>query len=94
MRWVAYGWEVYEVAGCTISWIIRKFCKLVKLHLQKNIIQIPNEHWFRILAKEFERLRNVPYIIRDIDGSHIFMLAPVISGDDYYCCKYYHTTLL
>lgn len=86
--------EVYGVAECTISRIVREFCKMVRLHLQKIFIQVPNENKFRVLAKEFERLHNIPYIIRAIDGSHIPVLAPVIGGEDYYCRKSFHSALL
>jgi len=77
--------EVYGVAECTISGIVREFCKMVRLHLQKIFIQVPNENRFRVLAKEFERLHNIPYIIGAIDGSHVPVLAPVLGGEDYYC---------
>ena len=40
--------EVYWVAECTISRIVREFCKIVRLHLQKIFIQVPNENKFRV----------------------------------------------
>ncbi len=86
--------EVYGVAECTISGIVREFCKMVRLHLQKIFIQIPNENRLRVLANEFEKLHNIPYIIGAIDGSHIPVLAPVIGGEDYYCRKSFHSALL
>ena len=86
--------EVYGVAESTISIIVRDFCKMVRLHLQKIFIQIPNEDKFRVLARDFERLHNIPYIIGPIDGSHIPVLAPVIGGEDYYCRKSFHSALL
>jgi hypothetical protein len=45
--------EVYGVAECTISGIVKEFCKMVRLHLQKIFIQTPNENRLRILAKRF-----------------------------------------
>ena len=85
--------EVYGVAECTILRIVREFCKMVRLHLQKIFIQVPNENKFRILAKEFERLHNIPKIIGAIDSSHIPVLAPVIDGENYYCRKSFHSAL-
>lgn len=85
---------MYGVAKCTISGIVREFCKMVRLHLQKIFVQIPNENRFRVLARDFERLHNIPYIIGAIDGSHIPVLAPVIGGEDYYCRKSFHSALL
>lgn len=43
--------EVYGVPECTISKIIREFCKIMRLHLQKIFIQIPNEIKLWILTK-------------------------------------------
>ncbi len=86
--------EVYGVAEYTISRIVREFYKMVRLHLQKIFIQVPNKNRFRVFAKEFERLHNIPYIIGAIDGSHIPVLAPVIGGEDYYCRKSFHSALL
>jgi hypothetical protein len=86
--------EVYGVVECTILGIVKEFCKMIRLHLQKIFIQIPNENRLRILAKEFERLNNIPYIIGAIDGSHIPVLAPVIGGEDYYYRKSFHSALL
>jgi hypothetical protein len=45
--------EVYGVAEYTISGIVKEFCKMVRLHLQKIFIQTPNENRLRILAKRF-----------------------------------------
>jgi hypothetical protein len=86
--------EVYGVAEYTISGIVKEFCKMVRLHLQKIFIQTPNENRLGILAKDFERLHNIPYIIGAIDSSHILVLARVIGGEDYYYCKSFHSALL
>jgi hypothetical protein len=85
---------VYGVTECTILGIVREFCKLVRLHLQKIFIQIPNKIKLRILEKYFERLHNILYIIGAIDSSHIPVLVHVIGREDYYCRKFFHSTLL
>ena len=76
--------EVYGVAESKISKIIKRFCRMVRLYLQKIFIQTPNKNKLRILAKGFKRLHDIPYIIGTIDASHIPVLAPVIGGEDYY----------
>jgi len=86
--------EVYGIVECMILEIIGEFCKMVRLHLQKIFIQILHENKLRVLAKEFKKLYNIPYIIEAIDSSHISVLASVIGGEDYYCCKSFHSTLL
>jgi hypothetical protein len=72
--------EVYGVAEYTISGIVKEFCKMVRLHLQTIFIQALDENRLRVLAKDFERLHNIPYIIGAIDGSHIPVLAHIIRG--------------
>ena len=86
--------EVYGVAESTITNIVRIFCKLVRVHLQGTFVQFPNPARFRVLAKEFEALHGIPYIIGAIDGSHIPILAPIIGGEDYYCGKSFNSALL
>ena len=39
-------------------------------------------------------MHKIPYIIGAIDGSYIFVLAPIIGGEDYYCRKSFHSTIL
>ena len=55
--------EVYRVAESTISAIVKEFCKMMRLNLQKIFIQTPNKSKLRVLTKDFERLHNIPYII-------------------------------
>jgi hypothetical protein len=38
--------EVYEIAECTASCILREFCKAVRKHLLKVLVQFPNESQF------------------------------------------------
>jgi hypothetical protein len=57
-------------------------------------VQLPILAWFRILAQEFKALHGIPHVIGAIDGSHIPTLALVIGGEDYYCRKAFHLSLL
>ena len=64
------------------------------MHLQGIFAQFPSQGRFRVLAQEFEALHEIPHIIGAIDGSHIPIIVLVIGGDDYYCKKSFHSTLL
>jgi hypothetical protein len=44
---------------------------LFRKYLQPIFIQTPNESQFRALARRFEKLHGIPYVIGTIDGSHI-----------------------
>ena len=62
--------------------------------MQGAFVQFPSPARFRVLAQEFEALHEIRYIIGLIDGSHIPILTSVIGGDDYYCRKSFHLSLL
>ena len=86
--------DLFGVAKSTVSVIVEDFCRMVRLHLQKKFVTFPNEYKFRELAKDFEALHGIPYVVGVIDGSHIPILAPINGGEDYYCQKSFHSTLL
>jgi hypothetical protein len=74
--------DSYGVAEYTVSIIVRKFCKAVRQHLQRILVQMPSESQFRVLAKEFEALHKIPYVVGAIDESHILILAPIYGGEN------------
>jgi hypothetical protein len=86
--------EVYGIAECRASCIVREFYKVVRKHFLRVLVQFPSESQFKILASQFEALYGIPYIVAAIDGSHIPVLAPVIGGEDYYCWKSFHLAIL
>ena len=86
--------DLYGVHKTTLSIIVREFCRAVRKYLQPIFVQTPNKSQFKVLASKFEQLHGIPYIIGAIDESHIFVLAPIIGGEDYYCRKSFHSTIL
>ena len=48
--------DLYEVHKNTLSNIMRKFCRIVRKHLQPVFVQTPDESQFRVLALRFEQL--------------------------------------
>ena len=76
--------DLYEVHKNTLSIVVRDFCRAVRKHLQPGFVQIPSESHFRVLALRFGKLHDIHYIIDAIDGSHITVLAPLISGQNYF----------
>jgi hypothetical protein len=63
--------------------MVREFCRDVRKYLHPIFIQILDESQFRVLAKMFEQLHGLPYIIGQIDGLHIHVQVPVIGGEGY-----------
>jgi hypothetical protein len=86
--------EVYGIAECTTSCIVREFCKAVRKYLLTVLVQFPSESQFKVLASQFEDLHGIPYIVGVIDGLHIHDLAPMIGGEDYYYRKSFHLAIL
>ena len=77
--------DLYRVVKCTISKIVREFCKAIRQHLQQIFVQMPSELQSRILVKEFEALYGILYIVVAINGLHIAILASMVGEEDYYC---------
>ena len=86
--------DLYGVVESTVSTIVREFCKAVRQHLQRILVQMPSESQFRVLAKEYEAIHGIPYVVGAIDGSHIPVLAPMYGGENYYCRKSFHSVIL
>jgi hypothetical protein len=86
--------DLYGVVESTVSTIVREFCKAVRPHLQRILVQMLSESTFRVLAKEFEALHGHPYVVGAIDGSYIPVLAPIDGKEDYYCRKSFHLAIL
>lgn len=74
--------DIFGVVECIVSKIVRAFCKMVRLHLQKKKIKLQKKPDLSF-SKKIERLHNIPYIIQAIDNSHILVLAPIFGGEDY-----------
>jgi hypothetical protein len=66
--------EIYGVGEFLISIIVRKFCRLVWIHLYHLFVQFSNENQFRALANEFEAFHGISQVIALIDELHISVL--------------------
>ena len=86
--------NLYGVYKSTLSKIVREFCRVVRKHLQSFFIQTLDESQFRVLARRFKQWHDIPYVIGSINGSHIFVLAPIVRKEDYYYTKSFHLTIL
>lgn len=47
-------------------------------------MKFPSEFKLHKLARDFEALHDIPYVVGAIDGSPILILALIIGGEDYY----------
>lgn len=66
----------------------------MKVHSHKTFVEVSNQKRFKVLASEFEVIHGVAHTIDAIDDNHILILALIISEEDYYYWKCFHTTSL
>ena len=71
--------DLYGVHKSTISKTMRKFCRVVRKHMQPVSIQTPDESQFRVLTRRSEQSHDTLYIVGTMDGSHIYVQTPVVS---------------
>jgi hypothetical protein len=72
--------DLFGVFKGTILVIVREFCQMVRLHLQKLFVQFSNEPQFKVLSKKYNTLHGIPHIIGIIDGSYIPIQTLIIGG--------------
>ena len=87
---------VIELVFLLLGKIIRETCiALWKILLENNYIKAPSskEEW-RKIAEEFETSWNFPNCIGVMDGKHIVIQAPPISGSTYFNYKKTHSIVL
>jgi hypothetical protein len=62
--------------------------------LAPMVLVAPDEQKFKEIAKEFQRIWNMPLCVGSIDGKHIRIIAPENYGSLYYNYKNYFSLVL
>ena len=85
----------FRIGRSTVSGIIRETCSALWTVLQPEYVKAPSseEDW-RDISKEFEKIWNFPHCIGAIDGKHIVIQAPSLSGSYYYNYKGTYSVVL
>jgi len=86
--------KTYGIHESTTSIIVREFCATIEKHLKPLINEKQSIATLRRIATEFEELRGLPYVIGEVDGSHIPIIAPPLDPTSYYCRKGFYSGLL
>ncbi len=63
---------------------MKEFCKLMKVHSHKTLVEVSNQKTFRVLASDFEVIHGIAHTTYAIHDNHILILALEISEEDYY----------
>jgi hypothetical protein len=86
--------EMYDLAKSTTSIIVRKYCEAIKVLVKPLVFPKLTKERIQIIISDFEKVRDIPYIIGAVGGSHVPIIAPNIDPASYYCRKCFYYTLL
>jgi len=67
--------DLFEVGLSTTSIIVRECCEAIIIHLRPLVFKKPTLDWMKQIAKDFQALHGIPFILGAIDSSHIPMEA-------------------
>ena len=85
----------FRMGKATISKILTETSDAIYQVLKENYLSVPKtkEDWIRI-SKEFKKIWNMPNTIGCIDGKHIRIVCPKLTGTQYYNYKGFFSIVL
>ena len=79
----------YRMSKCSVQRIFHEACKAINPALMDEFLPIPSEETLLKIACGFEERWNFPNCLGAIDGKHVVMRCPPLSGSNYF--NYKHT---
>ena len=78
----------FRIGKSTVSMIIAKTTEAIYSSLRDEYLKVPctSQAWLEI-SKDFENIWNFPYCVGALDGKHIKIQCPRLSGSLYHNCK-------
>ena len=96
VRWftTSLGWA-HRIGKATISKIIKETSNALWETLKEVYLKSPQQvaDW-KAISKEFENLWNFPHCIGTIDGKHVAIECPKLSGTQYFNYKGFFSVVL
>ena len=85
----------YRVRKSTVCNIISETSKAIYECLKEEYLKAPSkkEEWLSI-SKDFEDIWNLPYCLGAMDGKHVRLQCPKLSGSNYYNYKEFYSIML
>ena len=85
----------FRIGKSTLSKVISETCEMIHECLKGTFLRPPEteEEWDKI-AQSFEELWNMPNVIGSIDGKHIRIQCPKLSGTQFYNYKGFFSVVL
>lgn len=78
----------------TTSSIINETCKVIWETLQPDVLKVPTRQDWLATSSGFHKRWNFPHCIGAIDGKHVVIQAPRLSGSFYFNYKHQHSIVL
>jgi len=86
--------DLYKIGLSTSQFAVFLFNAAVKSILLRKFLRWPSPTVMEKFAQEFQDIHSIPYVITDVDGFHILIVAPRLHAADYYNRKGFHSILL
>ena len=85
----------YRIGKSTLSTVISETADAIYKCLEKEYISCPkSEADWLVISDQFEEMWNMPHTIGSIDGKHIRIECPKLSGTHYYNYKGFYSIVL
>ena len=85
----------FRIAKSTISQIIKETTEAIYFSLKDEYLTVPcSQNEWQIIAEDFENLWNFPHCIGALDGKHIRIQCPSLSGSLYHNYKGFFSIVL
>ena len=86
--------DLYRIGLSTSQLVVTQFIGAIKTIILKKFIRWLSISTMEKIAREFENLQDIPYVVGTFDGSLIPIVAPRFHAADYYNRKGFHSILL
>ncbi len=78
----------------TLHYVTKETCEAIWETLQHEVLKVPShDEWVQI-ARDFEDMWNFPHCLGAIDGKHVVIQAPKLSGSAFFNYKNQHSVVL
>lgn len=77
----------YRVGKATVHCIVKETCEALWDCLMPLVLLTPNESDWKLIAKDFLTIWNMPNCVGAINGKHIHIQAPPHSGSQFFNYK-------